>query len=30
LDDDIVKATLITKEGQITNEKASAWIGGQK
>jgi len=30
LDDDIVKATLITKEGQLTNEKASAWIGGQK
>jgi NAD(P) transhydrogenase subunit alpha len=30
LDDDIVAATLITKEGQLTNEKASAWIGGQK
>jgi len=30
LEDDIVAATLITKEGQLVNEKAKAWIGGTK
>lgn len=29
-DDDIVAATMITENGQITNERASQWIGGSK
>jgi NAD/NADP transhydrogenase alpha subunit len=27
-DDDIVAATVVTKEGQIPNERTRSWIGG--